>query len=110
MLWDGAIAVEPLLQDVYQLQGGILKYFEEVGRDHYEGDCFVFDERAVDSFPFVVSLSNHSGNRSTHCESRNFVLLLPFMVRRAHHERGGPTFDGIIASGARSALRSLVAL
>lgn len=32
-------------KDVYQLQGGILKYFEEVGRAHYRGDCFVFDER-----------------------------------------------------------------
>jgi UPF0176 protein len=34
-------------QDVYQLDGGILRYFEQVGRDHYEGDCFVFDERAA---------------------------------------------------------------
>jgi UPF0176 protein len=34
-------------KDVYQLHGGILRYFEEVGRDHYEGDCFVFDERAA---------------------------------------------------------------
>ena len=33
--------------NVYQLQGGILRYFEEVGRDHYDGDCFVFDERAA---------------------------------------------------------------
>ncbi len=34
---------------VYQLEGGILKYFEEVGGAHYHGDCFVFDERrAVD--------------------------------------------------------------
>jgi UPF0176 protein len=31
--------------NVLQLDGGILKYFEEVGRDHYEGDCFVFDKR-----------------------------------------------------------------
>jgi UPF0176 protein len=31
--------------NVFQLQGGILKYFEEVGRAHYAGDCFVFDER-----------------------------------------------------------------
>lgn len=30
---------------VYQLDGGILKYFEEVGGDHYEGECFVFDHR-----------------------------------------------------------------
>jgi len=36
--------------DVYQLEGGILRYFEQVGRDHYHGDCFVFDERnAVDA-------------------------------------------------------------
>jgi UPF0176 protein len=30
---------------VYQLEGGILKYFEETGGRHFEGDCFVFDER-----------------------------------------------------------------
>jgi len=32
---------------VYQLEGGILKYFEEVGGDHYHGDCFVFDYRTA---------------------------------------------------------------
>lgn len=32
---------------VYQLDGGILKYFEEVGGDHYTGDCFVFDHRTA---------------------------------------------------------------
>ncbi|MBK4733668.1 sulfurtransferase [Noviherbaspirillum pedocola] len=32
---------------VYQLEGGILKYFEEVGGDHYSGDCFVFDRRTA---------------------------------------------------------------
>ncbi|WP_332774717.1 sulfurtransferase [Polaromonas sp.] len=31
--------------NVYQLDGGILKYFEETGHAHYEGACFVFDER-----------------------------------------------------------------
>jgi UPF0176 protein len=31
--------------NVLQLDGGILKYFEEVGGAHYEGECFVFDER-----------------------------------------------------------------
>jgi UPF0176 protein len=31
--------------DVLQLDGGILKYFEEVGGAHYDGECFVFDER-----------------------------------------------------------------
>lgn len=38
------------LEHVYQLEGGILKYFEEVGGAHYHGGCFVFDERrAVDA-------------------------------------------------------------
>lgn len=35
--------------DVYQIDGGILQYFEDVGGAHYDGDCFVFDYRiAVD--------------------------------------------------------------
>lgn len=33
------------MQHSYQLEGGILKYFEEVGQAHYQGSCFVFDER-----------------------------------------------------------------
>jgi UPF0176 protein len=35
------------VNDVLQLEGGILKYFEEVGGDHYTGDCFVFDYRTA---------------------------------------------------------------
>lgn len=40
----------PLLEregfkEVYQLEGGILKYFEECGGAHYDGECFVFDHR-----------------------------------------------------------------
>ena len=34
-------------ENVYQLEGGILKYFEEVGGAHYHGDCFVFDYRTA---------------------------------------------------------------
>lgn len=38
------------LPHVYQLQGGILGYFEKVGGAHWQGECFVFDERvALDS-------------------------------------------------------------
>lgn len=33
------------LPHVYQLEGGILKYFEETDGAHYQGSCFVFDER-----------------------------------------------------------------
>jgi RluA family pseudouridine synthase len=32
-------------QQVFQLEGGILKYFEECGGAHYSGECFVFDRR-----------------------------------------------------------------
>lgn len=35
------------LERVYQLDGGILQYFEQVGDRHYRGGCFVFDEREV---------------------------------------------------------------
>ncbi len=37
------------INNVFQLEGGILKYFEETDGAHWRGDCFVFDERgAVD--------------------------------------------------------------
>jgi len=37
-------------EKILQLDGGILKYFEQVGGEHFNGECFVFDERVgVDS-------------------------------------------------------------
>ena len=49
------------LQHSYQLEGGILKYFEEVGSAHFTGSCFVFDERealepSLDSIPVEHSI------------------------------------------------------
>ncbi|PLZ01482.1 sulfurtransferase [Burkholderia sp. WAC0059] len=35
------------IEHVYQLEGGILKYFEEAGGAHYRGECFVFDQRTA---------------------------------------------------------------
>ncbi|OZI26127.1 sulfurtransferase [Bordetella genomosp. 9] len=35
------------VRDVYQLEGGILKYFEETGGPGFKGSCFVFDEREL---------------------------------------------------------------
>ena len=32
-------------KSVFQLEGGILRYFEECGGAHYDGECFVFDQR-----------------------------------------------------------------
>lgn len=45
-------------QEVYQLEGGILKYFEEMGSEHYEGECFVFDQR-VGVDPALQETSSH---------------------------------------------------
>ncbi len=32
-------------KEVYQVRGGILRYFEHCGDAHWRGDCFVFDDR-----------------------------------------------------------------
>lgn len=40
-----AIYLREVGVDAYQLDGGILGYFEQVGGDHWSGECFVFDER-----------------------------------------------------------------
>ncbi|HEV2614078.1 MAG TPA: rhodanese-like domain-containing protein [Gammaproteobacteria bacterium] len=34
-------------EKVYQLENGILEYMKECGTAHYEGKCFVFDERVA---------------------------------------------------------------
>ncbi len=47
------------LPKVYQLDGGILRYFEEVGGDHWRGDCFVFDER-IALKPDLQAADNYS--------------------------------------------------
>jgi UPF0176 protein len=45
-LWMQVVGMD----NVLQLDGGILGYFEQVGGQGYEGHCFVFDERiALDS-------------------------------------------------------------
>ncbi len=33
--------------NVRQLEGGILGYFQEIGGDHWNGECFVFDKRVA---------------------------------------------------------------
>lgn len=42
-----ALAQDLGFEKVYQLDGGILKYFEDCGGAHYRGDCFVFDQRVA---------------------------------------------------------------
>lgn len=55
MFCTGGIRCEkagPYMEDagfktVLQLDGGILKYFENCGGSHWEGECFVFDKRVA---------------------------------------------------------------
>ena len=44
-----AFMLQQGFEDVYHLKGGILKYLEQVdqGESHWEGDCFVFDNRVA---------------------------------------------------------------
>ncbi|MDF2868065.1 MAG: rhodanese-related sulfurtransferase, partial [Gammaproteobacteria bacterium] len=45
-----AVMLNQGYKQVYQLEGGILNYFQQCGGAHYQGSCFVFDERvALDS-------------------------------------------------------------
>lgn len=39
--------LEQGFSEVYQLEGGILHYLEHFPQGHFEGDCFVFDERVA---------------------------------------------------------------
>ncbi|MBC7549032.1 MAG: sulfurtransferase [Polaromonas sp.] len=61
------------VEHVFQLDGGILKYFETVGRAHFEGECFVFDARRalddqlvpqVDSPPAAAVLTDSRARRT----------------------------------------------
>jgi UPF0176 protein len=40
-----AMVLEAQGLTAWQLDGGILKYFEDTGGKHYHGNCFVFDDR-----------------------------------------------------------------
>ncbi|MCL1530995.1 sulfurtransferase [Xanthomonas nasturtii] len=52
------------MDNVLQLEGGILGYFEEVGGEGYDGRCFVFDERiALD--PALNPLIDGEGTADT---------------------------------------------
>lgn len=56
--------IEAGFKEVYQIEGGILNYFEKTGGAHWQGDCFVFDDRVeVDK-----SLNPTGATWCTHCQ------------------------------------------
>jgi len=67
-------------ESVYQLDGGILKYFEDVGGEHYEGECFVFDQRVG----LDPSLHETGSSQCFNCQSP----LSPADQEHPHYVRG----------------------
>lgn len=75
------------MERVFQLEGGILKYFEEVGGAHWRGDCFVFDERgAVDKGLSPAEISVVPAKAGTQCLDASAKSLAP-RVRRGDESR-----------------------
>lgn len=53
-------------KDLHQLEGGILNYAREIGGEHFEGRCFVFDDRLVvdvKTKPDVIASCHYCGSR-----------------------------------------------
>lgn len=46
-------------KEVYQLDGGIINYFIETGSAHWQGDCFVFDDRVTINTKLEETRSKH---------------------------------------------------
>jgi RluA family pseudouridine synthase len=63
-------------QNIFQLDGGILKYFEECGGAHYHGECFVFDQR--------VGVDPELGETAS---DQCFVCLTPLTADDQHDSR-----------------------
>ncbi len=68
-----ALFKERGFKDVYQLHGGIVSYLEHEGRDHWEGDCFVFDQRMVVPDEFALAKEPVGRCEHTGVQTRNFT-------------------------------------
>jgi UPF0176 protein len=53
------------IDHVYQLEGGILIYFEQVGGAHYHGECFVFDHRTALNAALEPAATAENGDEPT---------------------------------------------
>lgn len=56
--------LEQGFDEVYQIEGGVLNYFEQTGGAHWNGDCFVFDDRVE----LDKSLQPTGATWCTHCQ------------------------------------------
>ncbi len=74
-----AVMLKAGFEDVRQLEGGVLGYFEECGGTHWEGDCFVFDQRValdhqLDETEFQMCFKCREPLSSEEQKSDNYVV------------------------------------
>ena len=86
-----AIMIEAGFTNVKQLKGGVLGYFEEVGGEHWNGDCFVFDQRvavnpSLDETDVVVCFACREPLSTEEQASPDYVVGVscPYCIDRAH--------------------------
>ena len=86
-----AIMLEAGFTNVKQLKGGILGYFEQVGGDHWDGDCFVFDQRvavnpSLEETEVVVCFACREPLSLQEQASPDYVagVSCPYCIDRAH--------------------------
>jgi len=86
-----AIMMEAGFTNVKQLKGGVLGYFEQVGGDHWNGDCFVFDQRvavnpSLDETEVVVCFACREPLSKEEQNSPDYVIGMscPYCIDRAH--------------------------
>ena len=92
-------------EQVYQLDGGILKYFEECGSDHFDGECFVFDKRVG----LAADLDESGHGLCFACQSLLTAeeLADPLLSSKACRARGATVAGGAAgADHSRSIARS----
>lgn len=91
------------MERVFQLEGGILKYFEETGGAHWQGDCFVFDERgAVDPSLAPASPIGAASPTDGRPEAKTSSELEPGARPRGQHAGSLPQPAGDSAGPGRA--------
>jgi UPF0176 protein len=87
-------------ETIFQLEGGILKYFEDCQQAHYQGDCFVFDQRVAvnpglapsEAFEcyacrHVLTREETESEKYKECVSCPYCYVDPLERRKAHQAK-----------------------
>ena len=94
-------------KDVFQLHGGIVTYQEQFGNEHWQGECFVFDQRMtvrVDDGLVPIGRCAHSGrttSRFVNCLHDPCHKLFLLAEETERENRDYLLCPGCLASGLR---------